>query len=70
MVVFPFFLAFLLCSCCFMLSLELFVDVPLIFSCQPDQILATRIVQGMVEARSVSVKNMHTHETVVLYYNN
>ena len=46
---------------CFMLSLELSVDVSLILSCPADHVPdpQTRILLGMAEARSVNVKNTH-----------
>ena len=59
---YPFFLSFFvwfLISC----SLELFVDVPLIFFCPADRVLTDwqpRILLGIVEARSVNVKNTTT----------
>ena len=57
-----FFLLFLFCFVfVFMLSLE-FVDVILIFSCPADHVpnWQPRTLLGMVEARSVNVKNIHT----------
>ena len=52
------------CFCCvfLLLSLELWVDVPLIFFCPADHISdwQPRILLGMVEARSVNVKNTTT----------
>ena len=51
-----------------MLSLELCttVDVPLIFSCPADYVpdWQPRILLGMVEARSVNVKNTHIHTLI------
>ena len=53
-----------------MLSLELCRHVPLIFSCPADNVLipdsqprnyyCIQVLLGMVEARSVNVKNTHT----------
>ena len=46
-----------------MLSLELIVEIPPIFSCPADRVpdWQPRILLGMVEARSINVKNTHTH---------
>ena len=70
-------LLFLACalSCCSLLfiscfvlfsfscSRRSFVDAHLIFSCPPDHVpdWQPRVLLGMVEARSVHVKNIHTH---------
>ena len=56
----PFFLSFFPCFL-FLSSRWSFVDVPLIFSCPADHVsdLLLRILLGMVEARSVNVKNTH-----------
>ena len=60
-VIVPFFLLFLLCFCfVFILSLEHFVDVPLIFSCPADHVPGCQPRIFMVEARSVNVKNTTT----------
>ena len=59
----PFFLSFFPCFL-FLSSRWSFVDVPLIFfSCPADHVsdLLLRILLGMVEARSVNVKNTHNH---------
>ena len=47
-----------------MLSLEL-VDIPLIFSCPADHVPDWQpyMLLGMVETRSVNVKNTHAHIT-------
>ena len=61
---FPYFCRFCLVVFLFlMLSLELFVDVSLIFSCPADQVpdWQPRILLGMVETRSVNAKKTHTH---------
>ena len=57
---------------CFLLSLELyFVDLPLIFFCPADHVpdwqpprIYTRILLGMVEARSVNVKTAQQHRAL------
>ena len=66
----PFFLSFVLFTC----SRWSFVDVPFIFSCPADHVLLPDwqppILLGMVEARSVNVKNTittTTHTCVLLY---
>ena len=58
-IIVPFFLSFSFCFCFVsMLSLE-FCRCPLIFSCRTNHVpdRQPRILLGMVEARSVNVKN-------------
>ena len=61
----PFFLSFLSCFCFVLFSCShwSFVEVPLIFSRPADHVpdWQPRILLGMVEARSVNMKNAHTH---------
>ena len=58
----PCFLLLFLCYC------WSFKDVPLIFSCPAGHVVVPdwqpRILLGMVEARSVNVKNTHTHTLI------
>ena len=66
-VIVPFFLSFLsyFCFVLFSCSRWSFVDVPLIFSSPADHVpdWQPRILLGMVEARSVNVKNKTTQQT-------
>ena len=59
LVVFALILFFVFCF----ISRWNFVDVPLIFSCPANHVpdWQPRILLGMVEGRSVNVKNTHTH---------
>ena len=64
-VIVPFFFSFLFCFVVFfllLLSLELFVDAPLIFFCPADHVPDWQpcILLGIVEARSVNAKKTTT----------